>query len=328
MRQRWLRILIVGAVVASLQLAAASTAGASQASSGARVATTRTVSGRVACEAGHSVTGVKVRPRGGSSVPATITHLPNSAWMANYSVSLTTSASSAVVQLLVGCGGTRTDWWSTNSTGDASVGTASKSLSARCRDTASGGAQRCVWWGATALIGMPFNGYWDRHGYSPPNSHHTSGDWSTDLYGDAGQDVYAFAWSSRDRTVELRYEGKSGTCGHTNAGWTVRAGVYVDGQRRGGVSWGHLRNVPALSGNIHGKFLGDLHWWPSPQNQTNGGLCWQVDFANSVHTHFTADNAGGASCWWPHGAGTQLPARRLIAQIRVPALASRGACPD
>ncbi len=160
--------------------------------------TARTVSGTVACENGNQVVGVWINSSAGDSKFATVTPRSQTPWIADYTASIATAASSTTIRLDIGCGiqiPTISQWWSNNPTATKVI-SGSTSLSAFCKEAAGTATGRCKWWGKTALVGMPFTGYWacpkgstvkwcESSPSSDPKAHHGAGDWTVDLYANA-----------------------------------------------------------------------------------------------------------------------------------------------
>ncbi len=279
-------------------------------------ATSRTVSGTVACQVGHHVTGVWVQSSNGGSGWASWTPRSGAAWLADYSYRITTNSSSTSVRLDVGCGGTRQNWWSTNLTASTTV-SGNKHLSALCKE-AKGRAKRCNWWGKTVLVGMPFTGYWDRYSLAHPSTHGDAswGDWAVDLYDPAGSSVHARLYAPKGRSLVVKTGSKAvngqrdhRTCtGSCTVGRNAVADVYLDGTRLGIVNYGHLADVPSTFTSPTQK-LGTLKQWPYHSSY------WQVRTAGGVHTHFAMYNAKDYACWWPRTSGREYPTGRLIGKL-------------
>lgn len=278
-------------------------------------AVTRTVSGTVACEKGNKVVGIWVESTYGNSQWASWTPRSGASWIANYSAPITTTAASTGIRLHIGCGGTSSSWASNNRTLYKWV-SGNASLSARCREAGGTPATRCVWWGATALVGMPFTGWWDRFGWAHPSGHHTSGNWSTDLYQASGTPVRPRVYLPRNYALTLKVNSTPAvTCG--SAGKNVVLDVYAGSTRLGYIKYGHLNSVPSglVTGTTvsQGTQLGTLSNWPWRTG------CWEVSSTSGIHTHFTSYNYSGYSCYWPvrsqSASETQSPEGRLIAQL-------------
>ena len=56
----------------------------------------------------------------------------------------------------------------------------------------------------TTHLRMPFTGWFDKYGFSPPGSHFTSGDWSTDLYAPPPTTVKAWIQIPSGGTTTLK----------------------------------------------------------------------------------------------------------------------------
>ena len=281
-------------------------------------AATGVISGTVACRNGKAVSGVWVHSSAGGSNFASWSPRSGAPWIATYSRQVTLTSSSQV-RLDVGCGSGTTagSWWSYNSTPPIAA-SGSRTLNAICNEASGARAQRCAWWGQSALIGAPFTGYWDRFGYAPPATHpRSSADWATDIYQAQGTAVklQAFAPSNVNLTFKVSYRGAG--CSTTD-GPTVRVAVYWNGTNIGWLAYSHLASVPsgvstgASIGN--GAILGYTRQWTKQS-------CYQVSNPNGVHTHLGAANvrnvAGSTnySCYAPLASGTQYPLGRWIGII-------------
>jgi surface antigen len=108
----------------------------------AHAATTITVKGKVTCAQGHSVVGVWIQSNGGGSKFASWTTISGASNQANYSASFST-ATPTLVQLRVGCGGSRESWWGTNRTYNTKL-SGSATRNATCNE-AAGDAYRCTY---------------------------------------------------------------------------------------------------------------------------------------------------------------------------------------
>lgn len=108
----------------------------------ASAATTRTLSGTVACLNGHDVMGIWVHSSGGGSGWAPFWKTTGGS-AAFFRTTVTTSSSETNVRLSVGCGGTSGAWWSDNQTPYQKVA-GSRIMNVRCSEEAGSG-QRCSW---------------------------------------------------------------------------------------------------------------------------------------------------------------------------------------
>ena len=255
--------------------------------------------------------GIWVESSGGGSRWASFSRRSNAPWVANYSTALSTRTPSKI-RLHVGCGGSPSNWWSNNRSSYYSR-SSSTNLSFICREAAGIGT-RCGGWPSQALIGMPFTGWWDRHGYANPRSHYSSGNWSTDLYQASGTAVRAKVLVPSGVALGLKVASVRTTC--SSAGRSVRIDVYRNGAKIGYVDYGHLANVPssvyAGASLAQDQQLGVLRFW-TPYRAG----CWEVRTSSGTHTHFTGFSypGYGYSCFAAHGAGSYLPAGRWIGTI-------------
>jgi len=183
-------------------------------------------------------------------------------------------------------------------------------------------------------IGMPFAGYWDRYGYSPPATHPvfhgwTGTQWSTDLYAGAGTTVKFYV--SNSSTAKGKVKAVTSVPNCTWNGSPVDAGKYVAidvlngaGTRLGSVVYVHLDAVAVTVGQTitSGTSLGSTKLWSQ-------STCWAVTGASGVHTHFEAGSAvaGQYSCWTNYAAGTYLGAGSLIGKVGTTGRTTKGACP-
>jgi hypothetical protein len=280
-------VLLVVIQIAALVMTAASASAA-----------THSISGSVACENGGTVTGVWVQSSAGGSRWADYSRRSGAPWIANYSTSITVSASATNVELHIGCGGSTTTWGSSNKTSATSV-SGSRVFSARCNDVKGTNGYRCRRWSnATVLIGMPFPGGFDRFGLAPATSHHTSGHVSTDLYATAGTAVKAYAHGHRGVSVTLKTAGAPvSTCG--SSGESVKLNVYWDGTYVGWFLFGHLTAIPSTirKGGVtvpNGTVIGKTSTWPKRAG------CWEVTTESGVHTHYTGFNSAEFACMAPY----------------------------
>lgn len=286
------------------------------------------VSGSVACRGGNAIVGVWVESTRGGSRWASMKRRSNASWIADYSARVTTSTPTSI-RLHVGCGGTPSKWLSNNRSGYFSI-KRSAHVSVICKE-AKGTGTRCGSWGAEALIGMPFSGFWDRFGYAPPKTHDSSYctsasgcHWATDLYEAAGTAVRLKAFVPSGVPLRLRVASVGKPCGG-GVGSTVRVDVIRNGTRIGYVSYGHLKNVPSAvkaGANVRqDEVLGYLSSWPRSS-------CWQVTTASGVHTHFTTgSHGGGFSCYANRKPKTSVAAGRWIGSTgKTSATARRRAC--
>ena len=272
---------------------------------------TRSVSGTVACQNGGTVNGIWVQSSAGGSRWASFTRRSSAAWLADYSASVTTAASSTNVELQVGCGGTTSSWGSNNKTTALTV-TGSRGISARCNDSTGANGYRCRFWPSkTALIGMPFTGGFDLFGLAPATSHHTSGDVSTDLYAASGTSVTARAYAPKGVTLTMKTSGSPvSTCGR---GENVRVTLYWNGENIGWFQYGHLRAIPTAvrtSGTTlaFASAIGQAYFW------SYSAGCWEVNTSSGVHTHYTGYNVKNYACVAPYSKKT-ISAGRWIGLV-------------
>jgi hypothetical protein len=277
----------------------------------AQAATSRTVKGTVACQYGQTVSGVWVSSSNGGSRWASITRRSGAPWLADYTASITTSASSTSIRLDIGCGTTSTGaWWSNNSTSAVTV-SGSTTRSAVCKEASGSRQVRCKWWGATVLVGMPFKGVFDKNSVAHPRYHPTTGDWSVDLYQAPGVDNRLRLYAPMGRTLTVRTNAGNRSCtGSCTVGQNAWTDVYLSGTKIGYVKYGHLTGVPSSTTSV-GAYLGDLKLWNYHPEY------WQVSRSADVHVHFTAYNQTGYSCYWPRNSGSTYNEGRLIGKIGV-----------
>jgi hypothetical protein len=155
---------------------------------------------------------------------------------------------------------------------------------------------------------MPFTGWFDRFGASPPASHPAgdTADWATDLYAAEGTAVQARFGGPG---IKLKLNDVKATC---TAGTSVLVDVWAYETRVGRVKYGHLTSVPSwittgtngVTNIPLGSTLGSLKKWPYSS-------CYAVNTAEGVHTHFEAYNYVGYSCWTvtsktSYSAGTRI----------------------
>lgn len=314
----------IGRVLAMLALAML---GSLFASGPASAATTRTIRGTVACENGNKVVGIWVQSSaGGSKWSDTLTLRPGASWVADYSVALATPTTSTDVELHIGCGGDQTTWWSTNLPQSPFKVTGNGEISALCKE-AQGRGRRCNWWFNTVLVGMPFTGYWDRFGTSPPNSHgnetpNSVKDWATDIYATSGATNYLRLQAPLGKTLTVRLINGGSCTGVCSVGVNAQIEVLLNGVSLGWVKYGHLKDVPATVGS-NGAVLGKLNLWP--WNDTY----WRVGDDSGVHTHLSMYNTTGYSCYWPLASKTKYLDGRLIGKLGgTGASAVNSACPS
>jgi len=145
----------------------------------------------------------------------------------------------------------------------------------------------------TTHLRMPFTGWFDKYGFSPPGSHFTSGDWSTDLYAPPPTTVKAWIQIPSGGTTTLKVLSVGTTCG--TAGKTVKLDVYVNGTKSGWMSYGHLDAVPGGivpgASVAVGGTVGKTKLWSYQAG------CWEVTNTGGVHTHFTAYNYHNYACY-------------------------------
>ena len=161
---------------------------------------------------------------------------------------------------------------------------------------------------------MPFAGYWDKYGYSPPSSHPSdSQDWATDIYAGSGTPVkvYAFAPSSVSLSLKVEYKGVG--C-NSSSGTTVNVAIYWNGTKIGRSSFSHLYSVP--SGIATGKTISN-ETQLGVTHQFANTICYRVSGSNGVHTHFGAYNVTGRSCYAPLKSKTKYSAARWIGIVGV-----------
>lgn len=179
----------------------------------------------------------------------------------------------------------------------------------------------------TARIDMPFTGYWDRFGYSPPSSHHTpfGGDWGTDIYANPGTTIRANVRSTNHtvqlRVIHVRPGCRSGSV--ADGGYEVRATVLSDGQDIGWVSWMHVANPAVSAGQTlsPGATLGVTSRFRTSD-------CYQVTTDAGTHVHLEARDNTNYACYVDHGAGTLLSAGTMVGKIGGSYATSTGAqCP-
>ncbi len=286
---KWVRRIVT---VGTIQVAALLTTSAPV------LAATHSMSGSVACENGGEVNGIWLQSSAGGSVWADYSRRSTAPWVANYSKSFSTSASSTQVELHIGCAGSTGTWGSSNKTTAITV-SGPKEFSARCNDVKGKNGYRCRRWSnGTVLVGMPFSGGFDRAGLSPATSHPTQGHVSTDLYASSGTPVKAFAYGHRGVAVTLKTAGSpTSNCG--NSGESVQLDVFWDGSKVGWFRFAHLKAIPASirqAGTVvgNGTTIGTTSTWPWRES------CWEVTTASGVHTHYTGLNTKEFACMAPY----------------------------
>ncbi|MBU1228072.1 MAG: hypothetical protein KJ698_12785 [Actinobacteria bacterium] len=277
----------------------------------AGASTARTVSGTVACLFGKPVVAVWVESTRGDSGWASWERRTGAPWIADYSIKITTATASTRVRLHVGCGGDPEAWWSDNRTPFERV-SRSKVLDAQCRERAGTG-RRCAWWGRTALVGMPFTGWWDRFGLAHPRFHGTStGNWATDLYERAGTKVRAHVWAPRKADLRLEVASVTSSTACPSSGRQVKIDVYLGSSKIGWVAYVHLASVRAgvVPGATidPGAVVGELARWPYSS-------CWQVTSDTGIHTHHAEYNYHGYSCYAPRESGARIGRGRWIGSL-------------
>ncbi|MGE3780230.1 MAG: hypothetical protein AB7F89_23780 [Pirellulaceae bacterium] len=161
-------------------------------------------------------------------------------------------------------------------------------------------------------VRAPFNGYWDRWGYSPPSSHNAYGaEWATDYYQSPNATGYWYPVSSGGDSVTSAALYPYNNCGATS--WTT-AGISYNIQLANGsgtlgyFQWGHV--YPTGSGFYNGQnlafgeFIGYTYQWGFV------GGCWEVTTPGGVHWHIAGDNYGTSthSCYAPNATGAFLNA--------------------
>ena len=138
--------------------------------------------------------------------------------------------------------------------------------------------------GPTVQVGFPFDGWFDRFGFSHPSRHKSAkGDWATDVYASAGTEVRARFLPPPGVSVTLKVQRvKDPTCG--TAGKTVFVDVFANGEKLGWVAYAHLDAVPswveAGASVAPGALLGKLKQWEKDQPG-----CWEVSTPQGVHLH-------------------------------------------
>jgi hypothetical protein len=256
------------------------------------------ISGYVHCKnangAVQPVEGIWIESTAGGSAWASWAAVPNRVQSATYSKTLSWTGTSGTtsVRLHIGCGGSPSNWWSNNRTKYYSAAGAID-LHAVCTPSAGTGT-RCTRSG-TVRIGMPFSGWFDRSGVSPPATHppvSASVDWATDLYAEETTAVQARFGGSG---IRLTLNAVKDTC---IAGKSVLVDVWAYETKVGRVTYGHLNSVPSsIATGAYGKSislgttLGYLKKWPY------SATCYAVNTNEGVHTHFEAYNYVGYSCW-------------------------------
>ena len=159
-------------------------------------------------------------------------------------------------------------------------------------------------------VRAPFNGYWDRWGWSPPSTHNAYGaDWATDYYQAPNANGYWYPVSSGGDSVSTRVSNIYNNCG--GASWTY-AGISYNFEVTNGsgtlgyFQWAHV--YPTGSGFSwwasvpFGTFIGYTYRW----GKVTG--CWDVDNDNGVHWHIAGYNNSGFSCYAPNSTGAALTA--------------------
>jgi hypothetical protein len=156
---------------------------------------------------------------------------------------------------------------------------------------------------------MPFTGYFDRFGYSPPASHPISdryADWATDVYAAAGTAV-------RPRIaaplLTTPYELKIGRLTSGSAGKGVVVNVMRGTTLAGTVSYRHLDKVPSsffIGQKITtGTVLGYLRKWPYVAG------VWEVNTPEGVHTHIEVGTVSGRACYYPYSRTRRVDAQAI-----------------
>ncbi len=272
-----------------------------------------TISGTVACRGGHEVVGVWVASSGGGSKWASYTKRSYAPWVAEYTATFTTSTPTKI-RIDTGCGRTSTGAWYSNNASPTYSTSSSKKINLVCKE-AAGTAQRCAGWPDQLLVGMPFPG---KYGKESPSTHHSSGDWSIDLYAIPGTAVRVKVVNSASVPLKMVVNNVRTTCG--TAGRSVRIDLYRNNVKLGWIDYGHLANVPttvkAGATVAQNQQIGVTHKWASQADN-----CWVVSSNSGVHTHFTAydydahANVADYACWANYTMGSSLAAGRWIGSV-------------
>jgi hypothetical protein len=124
-------------------------------------------------------------------------------------------------------------------------------------------------------VRAPFNGYWDRWGWSPPSTHNAYGaDWATDYYQVPNANGYWYPVSSGGDSVSTRVSNIYNNCG--GASWTY-AGISYNFEVTNGsgtlgyFQWAHV--YPTGSG---------FSWWASVPYGTFIGYTYSVGEGHGV----------------------------------------------
>lgn len=159
-------------------------------------------------------------------------------------------------------------------------------------------------------VRAPFNGFWDRHGITPPSSHTTYGaDWATDYYKEPNATGYWYPVSSGGDAVSTVVSNVYNNC--SGGSWT-HAGISYNFQvTNGSGTLGYFQMAhiyPTGSGFSlwssvpYGTFIGYTYRWGFVAG------CWQVNLDNGVHWHIGGYNTSAYSCYAPNSTGASLTA--------------------
>ena len=155
-----------------------------------------------------------------------------------------------------------------------------------------------------AILGMPFDGYFDKFGDTSPNVHHrvVGGNWATDIYASPGTAVrYQERTGAIARVVSIMSACVGG--GPSLGGSQIQLSLSDagDGVALGTVFYLHLATPQVSVGQSieSGTVLGYTAQWESSS-------CYQVSNAGGVHTHFEVKSAVGSSCFTTVGGGDLL----------------------
>ena len=164
-----------------------------------------------------------------------------------------------------------------------------------------------------AILGMPFDGYFDKFSDTSPNVHHrvVGGNWATDIYASPGTAVrYHERTGAIARVVSIMSACVGG--GPSLGGSQIQLSLSDagDGAALGSVFYLHLATPQVTVGQTieSGTVLGYTAQWESSS-------CYQVSNAAGVHTHFEVKSAVGSSCFTTVGGDALLADASPIGRI-------------
>lgn len=160
-------------------------------------------------------------------------------------------------------------------------------------------------------IRAPYAGYWDRFGFTRPQTHHTpwNGNWATDYYAAPGANGAFRIVNSNGGTAYGTVASRGSSCaGSTWAGFAYTFSIYDGSGYRGWYVTAHVADTAPGGWSYllqpgqavyNGTHIGQTAFWGKSS-------CYEVDTFECVHWHIEMQQPTHYSCWFPWSAGSYL----------------------